>query len=170
MAKKLTNKQKGYLAGAGALGLFLLYGGDAKAKTKGPKEPAGGGTTGGGSTTSTGGGTTGGGSSTSTTLKKGSSGQAVREWQRLLCAFFLQDLAGAYGLQKFEDGKFGDATFKATKTFQGEHNKNSSDQLVVDGKAGPLTRSSMKQYFDKGQDPGGLTYAQAKSKPCSSNG
>ena len=29
---KLTNKQKGYLVGAGALGLFLLYGSDAKAK------------------------------------------------------------------------------------------------------------------------------------------
>ena len=73
-------------------------------------------------------------------------------------------------MQNFEDGKFGKTTESATKLFQEEHNKNSTDQLVVDGKAGPLTRSSMKQYFDKGQDPDGLSYAQAKSKPCSSNG
>ncbi len=51
MAKKLTNKQKGYLAGAGALGLFLLYGGTAKASTPTPSSPkpstGGGGSTGG---------------------------------------------------------------------------------------------------------------------------
>lgn len=170
MAKKLTNKQKGYLAGAGALGLFLLYGGSAKAKELAPPPKPGPGPSpkpGPGPSPEPGPEPK---EPETTVLKKGSSGAAVRDWQRLLCAFALQDLSETYGLANFADGKFGPATESATKLFQTEHNKNSSTTLVVDGIAGSKTQSSMFQYFESGQDPNGLSWAQAKSKSCGSHG
>jgi peptidoglycan hydrolase-like protein with peptidoglycan-binding domain len=165
MAKKLTNKQKGYLAGAGALGLFLLYGGGAKAKTKGPTS-TGGGTTGGGTTGgsttgggTTGGGTTGGGSTTSTTLKKGSSGKAVKEWQRKIAFVVTEKDPFIFPLiwtnpetdedlyewgsdwKSSDDGKFGSTTKGMTRLFQG-HNG-----LTADGIAGKKTQAKMSQII-----------------------
>ncbi len=166
MAKKLTNKQKGYLAGAGALGLFLLYGGSAKASTPTPSSPkpstGGGGSTGGASSTgggsSSGGGSTGGGS-TSTTLKKGSSGQAVREWQRKIAFVVTEKDPSIFPLiwtnpetdedlyewgsdwKSSDDGKFGSTTKGMTRLFQG-HNG-----LTADGIAGKKTQAKMSQII-----------------------
>lgn len=105
-----------------------------------------------------------------TVLSVGSSGKKVKEWQRLLCAWSMQDLASTYGLTTFDDGIFGPATESATKVFQAEANKNSTDQMPVDGIVGALTQSSMYQYFERGQDPNGLTWSQAKSQPCNQAG
>ncbi len=184
MAKKLTNKQKGYLAGAGALGLFLLYGGSAKASTPTPSSPkpstGGGGSTGGASSTgggsSSGGGSTGGGS-TSTTLKKGSSGQAVREWQRKIAFVVTEKDPEVFytspwenpdtgedwtewgsDWKSFDDGQFGNTTKGMTRLFQGYHG------LTADGVVGKNTRAKMSEVIAST----GTSEDQIASTPLSS--
>ena len=96
-------------------------------------------------------------------LKKGSTGEAVKRWQRLLCSFFDEALSNVHP-GDFADGKFGPLTEQYTKGFQETANEYSSDQLAVDGIVGPLTSKSMQVYFSSGQDPKGRTYQQAASK------
>ena len=96
-------------------------------------------------------------------LENGSSGYAVKKWQRLLCSFYDEALSQVHP-ENFADGSFGDLTEQYTRGFQEMHNEYSTDKLLVDGKVGPLTSKSMREYFNTGQDPKGRTYQQAASK------
>jgi len=96
-------------------------------------------------------------------LKKGSSGEAVKRWQRLLCSFYDEALSQVHP-GDFADGKFGPLTEQYTRGFQEMHNEYSTDKLTVDGVVGPMTSKSMQDYFTTGQDPKGRTYQQAASK------
>jgi len=96
-------------------------------------------------------------------LKKGSTGEPVKRWQRLLCSFFDEALSDVHS-GDFADGVFGPLTEQYTKGFQETANEYSSDKLTVDGIVGPKTSKSMQVYFSSGQDPKGRSYQQAASK------
>lgn len=68
----------------------------------------------------------------SPTLKKGSTGDGVKNWQKFLNWY------GAYGLAT--DGKFGSLTKEATKAFQ------AANGLTDDGIAGPKTMEKAKAF------------------------
>jgi len=68
-------------------------------------------------------------------LKRGSTGEKVKELQRLL---------NKKGLNLLVDGIFGYATYKAVKAFQSQNLDKHGRQLEVDGKVGPLTWWSLK--------------------------
>lgn len=79
-------------------------------------------------------------------LRRGSRGEDVREWQRLL---------EASGYPVLADGVFGPATVEATKTWQREH------RLTPDGLVGPVTLAAA-QAEQRTIPPGAYEMIQAR--------
>lgn len=84
------------------------------------------------------------------TLRKGSTGEYVVECQSDLIEL-------GYDLSPYgADGKYGNKTMAAVKTFQGDFNKAHPDQakLAVDGITGPMTWAALDQAIEeKRKDP-----------------